>query len=92
MTHAISLIKCSKGPSVASFLDAATVLRHSIHKNSVHYKDAAMNGDESSKLKISRYSYQMYAIVHMSCKQHAKVLERLGYSAVIISYDHHLCN
>ena len=28
IAHAISLIKCSKGPSVAGFLDAAAVLRH----------------------------------------------------------------
>ena len=42
-----------------------------------------MNGDASSKLKISRYSYQMYAIVHLLCEQHAKVLERLGYKIMV---------
>lgn len=85
IAHAISLIKCSKGPSVAGFLDAAAVLRHSIHKNSVHHKalDASLDGDASSKSKTSRYSYQMYAIVHPSCEQHAKVLERLGYKIMV---------
>lgn len=77
IAHAISLIKCSKGPSVTGFLDAAAVLRHSIHKNSIHYKDA--NSGASS----SKYSYQMYAIVHPSCEQHAMVLKRLGYEIVV---------
>jgi hypothetical protein len=78
IAHAISLIKCSKKNSVTGFIDAAAVLRHSIHKNSIHY-----NNTSSPSSKKSRYSYQMYAIVHTSCEEHAKSLERLGYQILV---------
>lgn len=90
IAHAISLIKCGKKSSVTGFIDAAAVLRHSIHKNSVHYNDnaspssAARNDNKHSQKKSSsRYSYQMYAIVHTSCAEHAKSLERLGYKILV---------
>lgn len=89
IAHAISLIKCSKGPSVTGFLDAAAVLRHSIHKNSVHYVPPVPRGGNStsssrpSATPPSRYSYQMYGIVHPTCGRHAAVLERLGYKIMI---------
>lgn len=70
VAHVVSLIKCAKEARVTGFLDAAAVLRHSIHKNSVH------SG-------TSKYSYQMYAIVHESCKDHAHALDRLGYQAIV---------
>lgn len=41
IAHAVSLIKCSKSSSVTGFLDAAAILRHSIHKNSIHAKNGA---------------------------------------------------
>ena len=74
IAHAISLIKCSKSSSVTGFLDAAAILRHSIHKNSVHAKNSK---------SISRYSYQMYAIVHKSCAPHSSPLEKLGYTLLV---------
>ena len=77
IAHAISLIKCNKAPSVTGFLDAAAVLRHSIHKNSIHFKN------NNSTVPPSRYSYQMYAILHTTCSQHAPVLERLGYKTMV---------
>jgi hypothetical protein len=70
IAHVVSLIKCSKQEQVTGFLDAAAVLRHSLHKNSVH----------SGK---SKYSYKMFAIVHEECKQHAHALDRLGYTALV---------
>ena len=81
IAHAVSLIKCSKGSSVTGFLDAAAILRHSIHKNSIHYKPT--NSTASSSAPRSRYSYKMYGIVHTSCQDHAKVLERLGYEIMV---------
>lgn len=78
IAHAVSLIKCSKGSSVTGFLDAAAVLRHSIHKNSIHYR-----GPNNTTRPKSRYSYKMYGIVHTSCGDHAKVLERLGYEILV---------
>jgi hypothetical protein len=45
-------------------------LRHSLHKQSVH-------------AGTSKYSYKMYAIVHEDCKDHAHVLDRLGYTSII---------
>jgi hypothetical protein len=77
IAHAISLIKCGKKNSVTGFIDAAAVLRHSIHKNSIHYET------NNSSTKKSRYSYQMYAIVHTSCEEHAKSLQRLGYQILV---------
>eukprot|EP00934_Nitzschia_sp_Nitz4_P009052 Nitzschia sp. Nitz4//scaffold16_size188269//78434//80084//NITZ4_001793-RA/size188269-augustus-gene-0.77-mRNA-1//1//CDS//3329538523//9042//frame0 len=72
VAHVVSLIKCSKKSSVTGFLDAAAVLRHSIHQQSVH-------GPNSP----SKYSYQMYAIVHENCREHAHALDRLGYNALV---------
>ncbi len=71
--YVASLILCNKGASsVTGFLDAAIVLRHSIHKNSIH------NPGSSGK-----YSYKMYAIVHENCKHHAPTLEKMGYEILI---------
>jgi len=75
IAHAISLIKCSKGSSVTGFLDAAAILRHSIHKQSIHYKPPTNSTTTISSAPRSRYSYKMYGIVHTSCADHAKVLE-----------------
>lgn len=61
---------------MTGFLDAAAILRHSIHKNSVHAK----NGNKS------RYSYQMYAIVHPSCSPHLSPLVKLGYELLIVDH------
>lgn len=72
IAHAISLIKCSKSSSVTGFLDAAAILRHSIHKNSIHGKNSK-----------SKYSYQMYAIVHPSCAPHSTPLIKLGYELLV---------
>jgi hypothetical protein len=62
---------------VNGFLDAAAVLRQSIHRNSVHSRSTG-KGTPSS-----RYSYKMYAIVHTSCEAHAHVLRRLGYEILV---------
>lgn len=70
VAHVVSLIKCSKQSSVTGFLDAAAVLRHSIHKNSVH-------------AGTSKYSYKMYAIVHEECAEHARALDILGYTSLV---------
>lgn len=98
IAHAISLIKCSKGSSVTGFLDAAAILRHSIHKNSIHYHSFPSLSSQSNinstiiqnyhhrpntSSSSSRYSYQMYAIVHTSCAEHATILSQLGYTILI---------
>jgi hypothetical protein len=70
IAHVVSLIKCSKKAAVTGFLDAAAVLRHSIHKQSVHAGN-------------SKYSYKMYAIVHENCKHHAHALDRVGYTSLV---------
>jgi hypothetical protein len=74
IAHVISLITCKKASRVKGFLDALSILRHSIHQNSVH------NAQSGSK-----YSYQMYAILHPDggCLEHASLLERLGYISLI---------
>ncbi|KAL3915764.1 MAG: hypothetical protein SGILL_005494 [Bacillariaceae sp.] len=72
IAHVVSLIKCTKQASVTGFLDAAAVLRHSIHLQSIHTPSSG-----------SKYSYKMYAIVHETCREHAKLLERLGYTSIV---------
>jgi hypothetical protein len=73
IAHVISLITCKKASRVKGFLDALVVLRHSIHQNSVHATTR------------SKYSYQMYAVVHPDggCDQHVPLLRRLGYTPIV---------
>lgn len=67
--HAVSLIRCPQ-KRTKGFLDAFLILRHSIHQNSVH----SGHGE---------YSYQMYAIIHEQCRQHAPTLKRMGYTPLV---------
>jgi len=73
IAHVVSLITCEKKTRVQGFLDALIILRHSIHQNSVHSHPD------------SRYSYQMFAIVHPDggCAAHVPLLQRLGYIPLI---------
>jgi hypothetical protein len=74
IAHVISLITCQKASRVQGFLDALFILRHSIHQNSVHNEHSG-----------SKYSYQMYAILHPDggCLEHVDLLRRLGYIPLI---------
>lgn len=69
--YVVSLILCN-GDSTVGFLDAAAVLRHSVHKTSIHYPGSK-----------GKYSYKMYAIVHKKCEQYAHILESVGYETII---------
>lgn len=77
IAHAISLITCQRSDRVAGFLDALVILRHSIHQNSIH--------NNNNNARTSRYSYQMYAIIHPDggCLAHVDLLQRLGYTPII---------
>jgi hypothetical protein len=68
IAHVVSLIKCSK--SVTGFLDAAAIFRHSIHK-------------QSFWAGVSKYDYQMFAIIHENCRNHGDILQLLGYTVLI---------
>lgn len=74
IAHAVSLITCQKETRVRGFLDALVILRHSIHRNSIHTPGSG-----------SRYGYQMYAIIHPDggCTPHIPVLKRLGYIPIV---------
>jgi hypothetical protein len=74
IAHVISLITCQKASRVKGFLDALFILRHSIHQNSVHNSASG-----------SKYSYQMYAILHPDggCLEHVDLLHSLGYIPLI---------
>ncbi|KAG7344636.1 hypothetical protein IV203_019032 [Nitzschia inconspicua] len=80
VAHVVSLIKCNKKASVTGFLDAAAVLRHSIHQQSIHANNSNNNKTTNN---ISKYSYHMYAIVHESCQENAELLSRLGYTSLV---------
>jgi preprotein translocase subunit YajC len=74
IAHVVSMITCHKASRVKGFLDAFVVLRHSVHQNSVHAQPPR-----------SKYSYQMYAIVHQDggCADYSDLLQRLGYITII---------
>jgi len=73
VAYAISLIKCSdKQSSTSGLIDAATVLRHSVHQTS------ARNPNSGSK-----YDYKMYAIVHKKAESCSHLLGDLGYQLIV---------
>jgi hypothetical protein len=77
IAYAISLIKCGDfQSSTAGMNDAALVLRHSIHQNSIRN-----NRDNLSQ--VSKYDYKMYAIVHTNAVSCSQGLADAGYELVI---------
>ena len=74
IAYAISLIKCSdKQSSTAGLVDAAAILRHSVHRTSVRTPRSG-----------SKYDYKMYAIVHSELASHCShVLSDLGYEVLL---------
>jgi len=89
IAHAISLITCKNPTKVKGFLDALVILRHSIHQNSIH-ADPSFWKNQNQTHHVSKYSYQMYAIVHQQgCAQDnpemPDLLQRLGYIPIIVS-------
>lgn len=73
IAYAISLIKCSDFQSSTSgLLDAATVLRHSVHETSVRNPDSG-----------SKYDYKLYAIVHTNAAECSHILTDLGYEVLL---------
>lgn len=75
VAYAISLIKCSdKQTTDVGLIDAALVLRHSVHKISIR------NHAESQ----SQYDYRMYALVHPQAESCSHVLRTAGFEIVLI--------
>lgn len=73
IAYAISLIRCSDFQSSTSgLLDAATILRHSIHKTSIRNPTSG-----------SKYDYALYAIVHKKASECSHILSDLGYTVLI---------
>lgn len=73
VAYAISLIKCSdKQSSTSGLIDAATVLRHSVHQTSVRNPNSG-----------SKYDYKMYAIVHKKAESCSHLLGDLGYHIIV---------
>ena len=73
IAYAISLIKCSDFQSSTSgLLDAATVLRHSVHETSVRNPGSG-----------SKYDYKLYAIVHTNAADCSHILTDLGYEVLL---------
>ena len=70
--YVVSLILCANQDNTVGFLDSAAILRHSVHKNSMHYPGSS-----------SKYSYKMYVIVHKNCARYAPLLESVGYETII---------
>ena len=73
VAYAISLIKCGDHQNVnaAGLIDAALVLRHSVHKIS-----------KRNPASGSKYDYKMYAIVHRQAKECSGLLEHAGYKVI----------
>ena len=73
IAYAISLIRCSDFQSSTSgLLDAATILRHSVHKTSIRNPNSG-----------SKYDYKLYAIVHTKAKDCSHILSDLGYEVIL---------
>jgi len=73
VAYAISLIKCSDFQSSTSgLIDAATILRHSVHQQSLRNPNSG-----------SKYDYKMYAIVHKNAESCSHMLEDLGYHIIV---------
>ena len=73
IAYAISLIKCGDfQSSTAGLLDAAAVLRHSIHQTSIRNPASG-----------SKYDYRLYAIVHTDAEQCSGVLKDLGFTILV---------
>ena len=88
IAHVISLITCHKESTVKGFLDALIILRHSIHQNSIHRIEddqTTISSSKQARNHRSKYSYQMYAILHKDggCLTHVPLLERLGYIPLV---------
>lgn len=72
--YAISLIKCGDKQSTPQGLtDAALVLRHSIHQNSVRNPSSG-----------SKYDYKMYALVHSQAEECSHILKQVGFQVLIV--------
>jgi hypothetical protein len=70
--YAISLIKCGDHQSTPEgLIDAALVMRHSIHMTSVRNPKSG-----------SKYDYKMYAIVHRNAEPCSHILQQAGESNV----------
>ena len=74
VAYAVSLIKCGDKQSTdAGLVDAALVMRHSIHKISIRNPESK-----------SRYDYKMYAIVHKQAEPCSRILENVGFHIILI--------
>jgi hypothetical protein len=76
--HMVSFARC--GPRLVQlFSDAMLVLRHSIHKQSVH------NNNNTDASTLNKYDYQMYAVLHQdgNCEQYAERISQLGYKTLL---------
>ena len=69
IAYAISLVKCGDHQSTAGgLIDAAIVMRHSIHLTHQH----------------SKYDYKMYAIVHTNAQDCSQLLRDVGFEISVV--------
>jgi hypothetical protein len=74
VAYAISLIKCGdKQSSDVGLVDAALVMRHSIHKISIRNPNSGSNFD-----------YRMYALVHEQAEHCSHLLKKAGFNIVLL--------
>lgn len=70
IAYVISLVKCGdRQSSTAGLIDAALVLRHSVHLQSIRNPASG-----------SKYDYHMYAIVHSNALECSQILKTVGKS------------
>ena len=94
--YAITVSGCpknngSRGDFGAGILDGAAVLKHSIHLNSIRNNNDnnndlrnSDNNDQYRSSSLSKYDYQMYALVHPDAESCARSqLQPLGYQILI---------
>ena len=70
IAYAIPVTTCD--PKDSTFLDKVSVLRHSVHQNSIRTPSSA-----------SKYDYRMYAIVHKDAEKCRPTLEEAGFVVTV---------
>jgi len=74
IAYAISLVKCKdKQTTTAGLLDAALILRHSVHMTSKRNPESG-----------SKYDYNMIAIVHSQAKNCSDILKTVGFEVMVV--------
>ena len=81
IAYLTSITACPAG-NRQNFIDAAAVLKHSIHRVSIR-NNHHHNNDDDAKQTTSAYDYAMYAIMHTEAADCAEAFRQIGYTVLL---------